>query len=134
MKNAKSVITSIVMMLLFSVSVIAQSEAKVIAVVNKADWCPVCKENGPRAMKTLKSNNADGAVQFIMNDLTNEKTKKNSAMKLKKHDLYKKMKPFKSTGIVYFFNAETKKLIKKISVKKSNDKLKEALLSSKNEV
>ncbi|HUX96800.1 MAG TPA: hypothetical protein VMV47_13785 [Bacteroidales bacterium] len=39
MKTVKSILISAVLFLLVTVSATAQSEAKVIAVVNKADWC-----------------------------------------------------------------------------------------------
>jgi hypothetical protein len=112
---------------MFSVSAMAQTNAEVIGVINRADWCPVCENNGERAMKTFKMNNKDGEINFVVNDLTNDKTKKKSAEKLKKHGIYSKMKPFNSTGVVYFFDAETNELINQVSVKKSNKKLAQAM-------
>jgi hypothetical protein len=41
------------------------------------------------------------------------------------------MKPYNSTGVVFFFNSKTNELIDKISVKKSNEKLKKAMVSAK---
>ncbi len=131
MKTAKTLITSLTLLLLFSVSAMAQSDAKVLAVVNRADWCPVCENNGERAMKTFKMNNKDGSFNFIINDLTNNKSKMKSAEKLEKHGLHSKMKSHNSTGVVFFFDAESKELIDKISVKKSNKKLAEAMRSAK---
>ena len=46
MKTVKSILVSVVLVLLVSVSAMAQSNAKVIAVINKADWCPTCQQNG----------------------------------------------------------------------------------------
>jgi len=121
------------MIVLFSMSAMAQSEAKVTGVINKADWCPVCEKNGPRAMKALNGANQDGAIKFIGNDLTDDETKKKSAMILKKHGLYEKMKSKNGTGIVFFFDAETKELVDRISVAKSNQKLAAAVQSAKRE-
>jgi len=133
MRHTKSIFTSILMIMLFSMSAMAQSEARVIGVINKADWCPVCEKNGPRAMKALKGANQEGVVKFIGNNLTNEETKKKSAMMLKKHGLYEKMKAENSTGVVFFFDAESKELIDQISVSKSSKKLAEAVHSVKKE-
>jgi hypothetical protein len=36
------------------------------------------EKNGDRAMKALRANNQDGAIQFVGNDLTNDKTKEKS--------------------------------------------------------
>jgi len=130
MKTLKTILTSVTLLLLFSVSAMAQSEAEVYGVINRADWCPVCENNGERAMKVFKMNNKDGAIKFVINDLTNEQTKGKSATKLKEYNLYEKMKPYNSTGVVFFFNAKTNELIDKISVKKSNKKLKNAMNSA----
>jgi predicted transcriptional regulator len=131
MLHKKSILTSILMLVLFTTSAMAQcSQADVLAVVNKADWCPVCENNGERAMKALKSSNEDGTVKFVGNDLTNDETKKKSAAKLKEHGLYEKMKSENSTGVVYFFDASSKELISTISVKKSNKKLTAAVKSA----
>jgi len=61
MKTVKSIFTSMILALMVSASVMAQSEPKVVAVVNKADWCPVCQANGERAMAAFMNNNKDGA-------------------------------------------------------------------------
>ena len=124
-------ITSFVLSLLISMSALAQSEPKSIAVINKADWCPVCEEHGKRAMKALKSNNKDGAVKFVANNLTNAETKEESAKKLKKYGLFKKMKSHNNTGVVFFFDAKTKELVDKISVSKPSKKLAEAVQQAK---
>jgi hypothetical protein len=131
MKTLKTIFTSLAIVLLFSVSAMAQSGAEVYGVINRADWCPVCENNGERAMKVFKMNNKDGAIKFVINDLTNDQTKEKSATKLKKYNLYEKMKPYNSTGVVFFFNSKTDELIDKISVKKSNEKLKKAIVSAK---
>jgi hypothetical protein len=133
MKTTKSIVTSFVLSLLISMSAMAQSKSKSIAVINKADWCPVCEEHGKRAMKALKSNNKDGTIQFVANNLTNAETKEESAKSLKRHGLYKKMKSHNNTGVVFFFDAETKELINKISVAKPNKKLAAAVQQAKKE-
>ena len=131
MKTKKSIFTSFILMFIFSISVMAQSEQKVVAVINKADWCPVCEKNGERAMKALKGSNEDGAVKFIGNDLTNDQTKAKSKEKLKEYGLYEKVKSYDGTGIVFFYDAESKELIDKISVAKSSRKLAEAVQEAK---
>jgi thiol:disulfide interchange protein len=131
MKNVKTIFASVVLIALVSISAFAEG-SKVIAVVNKAEWCHVCQENGMRAMEAFKANNTDMAIQFVTNDLTNDETKAKSAAELKKVGLDKAMAENKGTGVVYFFDADTKKLISKISVAKSNEELAEALTTAKN--
>jgi hypothetical protein len=134
MKTLKTIFTSIILVTLFSVSVMAQSSAKVIAVVNRADWCPTCEKNGERAMAAFMENNKEGVFQFVVNDLTNDETKAKSAEDLKKAGVHEAVANFNSTGMVYFFTAETKVLIDKISVSKSDKKLAQALLDVKKEI
>jgi thiol-disulfide isomerase/thioredoxin len=134
MKNVKTIFASAALVLLVSVSAFAGTGSKVIAVVNKAEWCPVCEKNGMRAMETFKENNKDMAIQFVGNDLTNNETKKESAKELKKVGLDKAMADKKGTGLVYFFDANSKKLINQISVAKSNEELAEAMKTAEEKV
>lgn len=134
MKNVKSILSSFIFFMLISVTAFAGTESKVIAVVNKAEWCPVCQKNGMRAMETFKENNSDMAIQFVGNDLTNDETKANSNGELKKLGLDKAMLDYKSTGVVYFFDANSKKFINQISVAKSNEELAEAMKTAKSKV
>ncbi|MDY6800338.1 MAG: hypothetical protein SVU94_03835 [Bacteroidota bacterium] len=130
----RTILTSFILVALFSVSVMAQSGTKVIAVVNKADWCPVCEKNGERAMAALMENNKDGSVQFVVNDLTSNETRAQSIKELKKVGVYETVSEFNSTGVVYFFNARTTELINQISVAKSDEKLTQTLLDVKKEI
>jgi thiol-disulfide isomerase/thioredoxin len=132
MKNVKTILASVALVLLVSVSAFAGTGSKVIAVVNKAEWCPVCEKNGMRAMETFKENNKDMAIQFVGNDLTNDETKAKSAAELKKVGLDKAMADKNGTGVVYFFDANSKKLINQISVAKSNEELAEAMKTAEN--
>ncbi|MCA1760079.1 MAG: hypothetical protein LC658_09950, partial [Bacteroidales bacterium] len=84
MKKVKTIFASVVFAALLSVQAIAGNGSKVIAVINKADWCPTCEKNGERAMAAFMENNKDGAIHFVANDVTNDETKKKSAEELKK--------------------------------------------------
>ena len=132
MKTLKTIVAGFVLVLFVSVSAFAGNKAKVIAVVNQAEWCPVCKNNGMRAMEAFKANNTDMAVQFVSNDLTNDDTKMKSAKELNKLGLDKAIQAYKGTGMVYFFDSATKSLISQVSVAKTNEELAEALTAAKN--
>jgi len=134
MKTLKSIFATTVLSLLVSVSLLAQSEAKVIAVVNKADWCSVCKANGDRAMATFMESNKDGSILFVGNNVTDENTEKKSAEDLKKYGLEKVMDNYTGTGVAYFFNPKTKKLVTQISISEADNKLAEAILIAKSGV
>jgi len=131
MKTTKSILVSLVLVLLVSVSAMAQSGAKVIAVINNANWCSVCQKNGERAMAAFMANNKDGAIQFVANDLTNDDTKKKSSEELKKLGLDQAISEYKGTGVAYFFNSQTKVLISKVSVAESDQELAEALVTAR---
>ncbi len=131
MKTKMSFILSLAMILFLSVSSLAQSDSKVIAVINHAEWCSVCKNNGERAQAAFMESNKDGAILFIANDLTNEASKKKSAAALKEAGLDKVMAENQGTGTAYFFDAKTKKLITRISVAKTDQELADAVAAAK---
>lgn len=127
MKTSKSILVVFSLIAIMSMTAFAGGEPKIIAVINHADWCPACKNNGERAQAALMKNTGDKAVTFIKNDLTNDETKAKSAIALKEAGLFKAMESHTPTGVVYFFNSETKELITKISLTKSDKKLAETL-------
>lgn len=131
MKTVKTALASIALVLLVSVAAFAGNKAKVIAVVNKAEWCPVCQNNGMRAMDAFKANNKDMSIQFVANDLTNDESKKKSAEELKQLGLDKAIEAYTGTGVVYFFNSETKALISQVSIAKPDKELAAALTTAK---
>ena len=131
MKNVRMVVVGIVVILMSMPSVMGQMakkmDTKVIAVINRADWCPVCQANGKRAMAEFDMYKKDPSIKFVVNDVTNDNTKMKSAETLQKYGLEKEMEGKKATGVVYFFNAETKELISQISVSKSDKELSSAI-------
>jgi len=131
MKNVKTIFASVALILLVSISSFAGTGAKVIAVVNHASWCPACQNNGERAQVAFMENNKDGAIQFVVNDLSTDESKAKSVAELKKVGLDKAMAEFKGTGVAYFFDAESKKLINQVSVAKSNEEIEQALTTAK---
>ncbi len=133
MKRGKTIFMSMVLTMLVAVSAFAGTGSKVVAVINEADWCPTCEKNGERAMAAFKENNKDGAIHFVSNDVTNDETKKKSAKKLKELGLDKAMASHEATGVAYFFDAETKEFITKVSVAKSNEELAGVMETAKKE-
>jgi len=134
MKTVKSIFTSMILALIVSASVMAQSEPKVVAVVNKADWCPVCKANGERAMAAFMNNNKDGAIKFVANDLTSAETRDKSAEELKSVGLDQAAGKVRGTGLVSFYNPKTKALLNQISVSSTDAELAAAMLTAKKEI
>jgi hypothetical protein len=55
-------------------------------------------------------------MQFLPNDLTDEKTKKESKVALEKFGLYKTISKETGTGQLILVDAKTKKVLKKISL------------------
>jgi thiol:disulfide interchange protein len=124
MKSVKSIFATMLLTILFSGGAFAQSStAKIIAVVNQADWCSVCKANGQRAMGAFMENNKEGEIEFVSNDMSNAESKKKSATDVEKAGLTKAMKNYNASGVVYFFNAKTKEPITQITVTNSNEEI-----------
>jgi ribosomal protein L37AE/L43A len=123
MKNVviKSVLFAFIAILGSSVffSATAQSKTatpKVYAVINKAEWCPVCQANGAKVMNEVIPACKNLNVKFVANNLTNEQTIAKSTLELKKNKVFNAVKETKSTGLILLVDAKTKKVIKQISV------------------
>ena len=116
---------SIFAFLLFSmIQISGKLNAQVIAVINRADWCHVCKENGSKVMNDIMPSFKMGEVDFIMNDLTDEKTMEASMMNLEKAGVYNAVKKEKMTGSIVLINKKTGKEIERISVAKPTEEIK----------
>ena len=113
-----------------SIVAIAQEGKKVIAVINRADWCPVCQQNGERVMKEVMPVFNQSNVQFIMKDLTNDATKEKSKMMLKEMKVYDAVKKTSATGLILLVDEASGKMTGKISVAEPTDKLIEAIKHS----
>jgi thiol-disulfide isomerase/thioredoxin len=131
MKPSKSVLATILLTLLMSLSLNAQSDIKVIAVLNKADWCPVCRAHDKRAIPVLMENNKDGAVKFVIYDQSNDQTTEKTAKDLKGVGLEHAIEKHDGAGMVSFFNYKTKAFISQISFAETDAKLAEALAAVK---
>ena len=112
--------------LLAGANLYAQSSSKVIAVVNKADWCGTCEKNGERVMMNVFSKYKEPQVTLVNNDLTDDKTKAASKEALEKLGVYALVAGEKKTGLVTFIDTKTKKVVGTISLAKSNEEIKEA--------
>lgn len=105
--------------------------AKVIALVNKASWCPVCQANGARFEKDIMPMAmANKDVQIVINDLSDDKTKAASLPMLKKAGIAEFAKENKGTGTLYFIDAKSKKLISKVSLAQSDEEIKKVFMTA----
>lgn len=117
---------------------------KLIAVVNRANWCAVCKANATRFGAVLMPYAAKG-VNIYLNDLTNETTKAASKQELEKANAYvavntiprqgmgkvlkacrlvsDKTQTQDVSGIVTFINPKTHKQVKQISIAESDEEI-----------
>ncbi len=101
-------------------------DPKLVLVVNKADWCPVCKSNGDRASMVLMAYNVKG-VNILMNDLTNETSKSASLKTLESAGVAKAVAATTETGVLSIINPKTHKLLRKISPAESDENLRAAI-------
>ncbi len=91
-------------------------EAKVIAIVNKADWCSICKAYAGRTVAAFTENNTDNYFQFIVNDITNEETKKASKPAIIKVGMEKTLEGSLAAGVLSFYDVKTKALLAQVTV------------------
>jgi hypothetical protein len=123
----KSLIVSLILLSIASFANAQNENVKVIALISSADWCGVCNANGPRLEKeVLPSFMMNKDFLIVMNDQSDEETKALSKANLEKQGIYEVAKENKSTGMIYFINPVSKKLISSISVSKSTEDIKKA--------
>lgn len=115
---------------MLTVALNAQTNTKVVAVINRADWCHVCQANGEKMMKEVMPVFENSGIRFIMNDLTNDATTEKSKELLKESKVYEAVKSNTYTGLVLLVDAETGKLTGKISVAEPAQKIIETLKMS----
>jgi hypothetical protein len=119
-----------------------------IAVINSAKWCAICKANGERFRALIMSYTAKG-VTIYMNDLTNDTTKAVSKSELEKANIYKavttiprkgmgkmlkycglvkdKKQLSEVSGIVTFISPKTHKQLKQLSIASTDEEMKSAI-------
>ena len=119
----------IVLSLMWSLAspVSADSKPMVIAVINRADWCSVCKAHGERAGKAIMAANADGALQLVVNDMTSDATVKRSAVALQAAGVDHAMAPYTATGVLYLFDAATRRPLAQVTVANTDQEIKMAI-------
>lgn len=101
-----------------------EKEAKVIVMVNTATWCPACAGNGARVEKEILSNYMKNPkVSIVVNDMSNDETKKKSKASCEKAGISAVADANKGTGVIYFVDAKTKKVLSQISVTKSTEQI-----------
>lgn len=124
----KQIIFALALVISFSFAVNAQKvQPKMIALLTKASWCVVCQANGPRFMKDIMPMIQENKDVLIMtNDLSDKKTTATSRKTLQKIDLYDFAEKNPATGMLYFFNANTKKLLSSASLGDSNEQIEKA--------
>lgn len=100
---------------------------KVIVMVNTASWCPTCRKHGKRVEENVISDyRKNNMFQIIINDLSNKETKAVSKVNYTNAGLTEIAKNNKGTGVIYFIDAKTKKLISQISISKTNNEISKA--------
>lgn len=148
MKKAKAILFTLLMSSGFSSIAQMQEPATsptLIAVVNKANWCGVCKANAERFTGVLLPYASKG-VNIYLNDLTNETTKQASRQELEIAGVYEPVntiprkgmgkalkachmvKDKKQTqdvaGIVTFIDVKSHKQLKQVSISISDEEMK----------
>lgn len=124
----KQLICALALVMSFSLVVNAQkNQPKIIALLTKASWCVVCQANGPRFMTDIMPMVQENKeVQMVVNDLSDKKTTTASRKTLQKIGLYDFAEKNPATGMLYFFNVNTKKLLSSASLADSNEQIEKA--------
>ena len=126
-------LTLLVFSLLLSIltsPAIAAPGPRVVIVVNRAEWCSVCKANEPRVAKLLMS---DGAIAMVVNDITDDEHARRSAVALKSAGLEHAIAAGAATGVLYLFDARTKRPLHQITVANTDREIQMVIEMAKKE-
>ena len=123
MKNFKKLI--VLAVLLLSTSFFAQTSPKYYVVLVKAKWCSTCIKNEDRVVSELLSKVDSNSMTVLTNDITNKETKAASAEILKANGL--EFVKLRSSGILFFVDARTKKIVESIPISKTTEELTKTL-------
>lgn len=92
-------------------------QVKVIALMNKASWCPVCQDHGMHFMKDIAPMvMKNPEVKMVVNDLSNDQTRASSMQMLEQAGITHFAEENDATGRIYFLDAKTKKLLSTVSI------------------
>ncbi|MBD2766839.1 hypothetical protein IC235_02905 [Hymenobacter sp. BT664] len=129
MKTLKTVLSALAILFISNLltnNVFAKSgdkpSPKVIGVINRANWCAICKANGQRVMSIMPTY-TNKAIVFVPNDLTDAMTKAASAKELAKLGVAKTLSPVNATGVIVLVDARTHKLLKTVSIAEYNEQI-----------
>lgn len=123
----KKLLIASVLLLGIGISGFAQtSQVRVIALLNKASWCPVCQVNGARFTKDIMPMvMTNKQIKIVKNDLLDDKTKGVPMKMLEKAGIADFAKDNTATGMLYFLDDKTKKLISKVSIAAPDGKIRQ---------
>lgn len=124
----KKLLIASLLVLAVAVSGFAQSrQVKVIALMNKASWCPVCQDHGMHFMQKIAPMvMKNPEVKMIVNDLSNDQTRASSMEMLKEAGITQFAEENDATGRIYFIDARTKKLLSTVSIAQSDREIMKA--------
>ena len=121
MKSLKTIfhfLALLAMTILPAATVLAQKAPKapkVIAIVNRADWCGTCMAHGPRVMALIPGY-AGKAIVFALNDLSNAATVAASKERLTKLGVENIQGPMIYTGVILLVDASSHQVLKTVSM------------------
>lgn len=105
----------------------AEEEAKIIVLVNTANWCPACRANGERLEQEILFQFMDDPQYIILvNDLSDDKSIAQSLPAINQNGLSEFVRKNKATGTIFFIDAASKRMHSKISVTKDSEAIKRA--------
>jgi hypothetical protein len=118
----KKLLIATMLLLGTTTAVLAQSgHVKVIALMNKASWCPVCQDHAMHFMKDIAPMvMKNPEVKMVVNDLSNDQTRASSMSMLKEAGIAQFAEENDATGRIYFLDAKTKKLLSTVSIAQSD--------------
>lgn len=107
------------------------AHSQIIAVINVASWCGVCKANSPRVKAEALPKYEASKVLFVVNDLSNDITRKRSQAKLAQQGIVQTLEATtdaqNTAGIIILVDALNKQLLGRAPIANSGAQIKKWL-------
>ncbi len=110
---------------------VPNAKAPVLAIITRADWCSVCGANTNRVTALLGPKAAQGEIEIVINDITDEERAKSSRAALEERHLNAAVPDTTGAGLISFVGAQDGAVVAQVTVAHSDTEITHVLALAK---